>query len=324
MSYIAGMDLPPDRQLRWILRKTAALLELGAEPVRGLVLPTAEFFPDRFDGSPESVGTVLARVQEHAGLSDVPVELTIVLPDGDTISSSCSSGACGGGAIAPRSDRVGQREDGTYTVAVGAGEIRHPTALTTALVRSVSTMFLAEAGAFDDLERAEREPATDLAGVLLGFGVLVANGSYIYTKACSGVAVQSATHMPVGEVTVALAIFCKMHDAPERLVSKHLDPTPRDHFDEALVWAHSNASLVRLLRGDPRSFEDDTFSLAPARSWLGRMLGGKRKPSVKASDDDLAELERSLAASASKKSVDPEKARRLAELRALVDESLEP
>ena len=45
------MDLPAELQLRWLLRRTAKLLELGAEPVNGLILPTGDFFPDKFDGS---------------------------------------------------------------------------------------------------------------------------------------------------------------------------------------------------------------------------------------------------------------------------------
>ncbi|HSN96776.1 MAG TPA: hypothetical protein VLS89_00715, partial [Candidatus Nanopelagicales bacterium] len=77
------MDLPAETQIRWILRTTAALLEHGAEPVRGLVQPTAEFFPDRFDGSLKAAAAVLGRVQEHAGLSDLPIELAVITPEGE-------------------------------------------------------------------------------------------------------------------------------------------------------------------------------------------------------------------------------------------------
>jgi hypothetical protein len=322
------MDLPGEPQLRWILRRAAALLQQGAEPVAGLIQPTAEFFPDRFDGSPEGLVALTRRIQAHAGLGDLSVELAVVSPEGEAQTVSCSSGACGGtGKIEARLDRVGRREDGSYSVALGAGELRNPTVLTTALVRAVACMFMVEADAYDGILPADREPLTDLAAVLLGFGVLVANGSYLYVKGCGGVQVHSATRMPVDEITVALALFCKLHDVPDRAATRHLELTPREHFDEAWVWASSNAAAVRMLRANPTAFEGDAYSLSPARSWLARVLGVGQKKRPLTPEEEMAAMERSIARGAiqgaPKRALDADKARKLAELRALVDESLE-
>lgn len=322
------MDLPADLQIRWILRRTASLLSLGAEPVRGLVTPTPEFFPDHFDGSPKSVAALLERVQEHAGLSHLEVELAIVTPEGESqTASSCSSGACGGGGpIEAKQGRVARRDDGSYVVAIGAGEVKNPVVLTTALARASAAMFMVESSAFEVMTPAEREPATDLAAVLLGFGVLAANGSYIYAKGCGGVQVHSATKMPVDELTLALAIFCKLHGVSDRACAKHLQLTPRAHFEEASVWASSNAPVLRMLRADPSTIEADDFKLGGSRSWLARVLGvGKKATITRATDDDLAELELSLKAAPQRSSGpgDAAKARRIAEIRALVDESLD-
>jgi hypothetical protein len=325
------MDLPAELQLRWLLRRTAKLLELGAEPVSGLILPTGDFFPDKFDGSAGSFAALMGRIQRHAGLGDLPVELTLVTPEGDAQTVSCASGACGGGGkIDTRLDRVARRDDGTYTVAIGIAEAKSPTVLTTTLVRAVATMFMIESGAYEGLIPADREPATDLAAVLLGFGVIVANGSYIYMKGCSGVSVHSATRMPVDEVTVALALFCKLHKIEGRSAARYLELTPREHLDEGLVWASSNMALVEMLRESPEAIEADKYEIAPARSWLARVLGGigGKKKSEASSEDDLDALERAFAggsaAPALKRApVDAAKARKLAELRALVDESLD-
>jgi hypothetical protein len=325
------MDLPAELQLRWLLRHTAKLLELGAEPVNGLILPTGEFFPDKFDGSPGGFAMLMGRIQRHAGLGDVPVELMLITPEGEAQTVSCSSGACGGGGkIDTRLDRVVRRDDGSYAVAIGVAEAKNPTVLTTTLVRAVATMFMIESGAYEGLIPADREPATDLAAVLLGFGVIVANGSYIYMKGCSGVSVASATRMPVDEVTVALAIFCKLHQIEGRTAARYLELTPREHLDEGLVWASSNLALVGMLRELPGAFEADKYAIAPARSWLARVLGGlggKKKPDA-SSDDDLDALERAFAGAPAMPALkrapaDAAKARKLAELRALVDESLE-
>ncbi len=339
------MDLPAEPQIRWILRTTAALLEHGAEPVRGLVQPTAEFFPDRFDGSPKAVAALMRRVQEHAGLTDLEVELAVITPEGEAKSVSCSSGGCGADLALPgKIERAARTGEGAYRVAIGAGEARHPVALTTAFVRAASFMFLTEADAWAALAPPDREAALDLSAVLLGFGVLVANGSYIYAKGCGGVKVQSATKMTAPEVGLALAVYCRLHQVPDREAARHLEVTPRECFEEGAVWARSNAELVRMLREAPDRIAADEYAIGEARSWLARALGiGKRR---RTPDDELAELERALPAASAKaglgaegaprgarpgapnvkpstRAADAAKAGKLAEIRALVDESLE-
>lgn len=302
--------------------------------MRGLVQPTGAYFPDAFDGSPPAVAALMRRMQEHAGLSDLRVELGIVSPEGEAQKVGCSSGACGGsGSLNTKLDRVSRVDDGLYAVMVGAGEVRTPAVLTTALVRATTFMFMTEAGAYDDIPAPDREAATDLAAVLLGFGVLAANGSYIYMKGCSGVQVHSATKMPVDEVTLALAIFCKLHDVPERAAAANLALTPREHFDESSVWASSNISVIRMLRKDPDAVIADRFRLSEARSWLARALGIGARKHAPTPDEELADFEAAIArglpakggasSPSSKGGRDTAKAAKLAEIRALVDETLE-
>lgn len=302
---------------------TARLIEDGAEPVRGLVLPSAAFFPDKFDGTPKSVAALCARIQEHAGLSDLATEVHIAAPDGTVQKSSCSSGACGGGGgFDTKLDRLARRSDGSYVVSVGAGEVKHPVALTTALTRAVSLMFLVEAGSLETMTPRDGEAVVDLAATLLGFGVLVTNGSHIYVKGCGGVTVHSATKMAVDELAMGLAIFCALHEIPDRMAAKHLETTPREHFDEASVWVASNRKLVRLLRSDPMAIQEDRYDLRESRSWLARALGiGKKKQATV--EEELAQLEKWVQAPGAKKAVDPAKAARLAEIRAFMEESAE-
>lgn len=319
------MDLPAEPQLRWILKSAANLLELGAEPVRGLILPNAEFFPDRFDGTPRSIAALMARIQDHAGLGDLKVDLTLVTPEGETQKVSCSSGACGtGGKIDTSIERLSRRDDGSYDLTLSTGEASSPVVLTTIMVRAIATMFMTEADGYAGVPRAEHEPLTDLAAVLLGFGVLMSNGAYIYMKGCGGVKVHSATKMPVDEITVGLGIFCRLYDVPERTASKHLELTPSEHFDEAYAWASSNTAVVKMLKKSPDAIRAGEYSLGPSRSWLARVLGVGGKKRARTADEELAELERSVRAGAvTKKAVDPARAKKLAEIQALYDESLE-
>ncbi len=320
------MELPAEARMRWILRNAAQLLELGTEPVRGLVLPDGTFFPDRFDGSPPAVAALRARLLDHAGLSHVEAEIGIVSPEGQTQSASCSSGACGGtGKIDVRMERVARLDSGGYLVGVPLGEVSHPVVLTTGLVRAVAFVFLTEADAYAEFRQSEREAITDLAAVLLGFGALVANGAYVFMKSCGGSKVHSATKLQVEDAVLALAIFCELHGVDVRGARRGLDATQRELFDEAAAWSRSNASLVRMLRANRRALDEDLYKIAPARGWFSRTFAFGKKKKVDL-DDDATELERALMEAAPKSSraeLDPAKKARLAEIRALVEESLD-
>jgi hypothetical protein len=176
--------LPPEGRIRWILEKGARLLEGGAEPVAGLVLPTGKFFPDHFERSEKGVARLLRRVVKHAGLSDMSIKSRLVVPEQDELGGGgCSSGACGtgGGGGGTQVQRVEESSDG-YTVNLMANELSNPVVLTTGMVRAVSHIFMKELGLYQDFDRSDAEAGSDLCGVLLGFGVLLANGAYIYKK----------------------------------------------------------------------------------------------------------------------------------------------
>ena len=68
--------------VRGVVQRYAQLLaklgdEIGQRP---LVLPTAEFFPDRFQGDVKSLRRLIQRMQKHAGMSDIPIEASLVEP----------------------------------------------------------------------------------------------------------------------------------------------------------------------------------------------------------------------------------------------------
>jgi hypothetical protein len=79
-----------------------------------------------------------------------------------------------------------------------------------------------------------------------------------------------------------------------------------------------------MLRSSPARIREDEYSLSPSRSWLARALGIGSNKKRATPEDELAELERAaLAAPRSVKKADAAKAKRIAELKALVDETLE-
>jgi hypothetical protein len=327
-GYDPGVDLPNDDRLRWLLTRSAWLLERGCEPVRGLVEPTARFFPERPDGTAEAMRALFARTVEHAGLGDVDLDVSIHVPDQDPLGGgSCSTGACG--TPKQKGDKgpplLGTTASG-YAVALPGALAGAPPLLGAHLTRIVAAMFLHEADAITGLDRREVDGAVDLAATWLGFGVIVANGSHVVSKSCGGIRVTRATTLPVEEIGVALAMFAARFGVEAEQARRHLEPTPREAFDEGAAWVRANASTVRLLETSPRAIEEGAYRLKPARGWLARTFGfgAKKAPAdaLEADDDELVrELARAQAARPARP-VDAAREARLARARAVVDDAL--
>ncbi len=165
-----------------MLNSAARLVTGGAEPVSGLVLPNAKFFPDHFDRSDQAVARLMKRIAKLAGLSDVSIGVRIARGE-NASGGNCSSGACGtgGGGGSEKRPRVEAHGDG-WAINVAASEVSNPTLLTTGMVRAISHIFLTEADLYPQMDPRQAEGAVDLCGVLLGFGVLLCNGAYIMAK----------------------------------------------------------------------------------------------------------------------------------------------
>jgi len=131
-----------------------------------------------------------------------------------------------------------------------------------------------------------------------------------------------ATHMTVDELSLALAMYCKMHGENPRVARRHLDATPKMHFDEAVVWAESNTKVINLVASDPATIGEGGYSLNQARGWFSRLIGLGKSRGVTAPDDD--ELEQVMSdLTISERTIDTAKAKKLAALRELVDESFD-
>lgn len=315
------MQLPDKSGLRAVTERYAALIarldsELGQRP---LVLPNGDFFPDTFQQDAGSAERLVARMLEHAGMADIPVTVRVIDAEmAASAASSCSSGGCS--APLPAAGSV-QRlvEDNTgWVLQLHPAELVHPVALTASLARALANIFL-----LDTLEEGQRiedpmEVTNDLTAVALGFGTLMLQGAYIYSKSCGGPSVQSVTHLGCGELAMAFALFVQRDAHPWRDALRLLDTTQRALVEEARSWVEGNEALERELREHPESVALGHFELREARPWLARMLGlgGARSG---AAEPGLEEL----AASLQSKRREPSTRRpQDDELRSLVDEAL--
>jgi len=297
-----------DSSIRTLAGRYAELVEALAIPAGEplLVLPNAEFFPDRFTGDAASVERLAARMQGYAGLESIAIE-TGVTGEPAVGEGGCGTGGCGSGACAtpklegnePRLERL----DGRYLVRVPAAELGHPIVLTARLATALGAIALLERhpeGATLVRDAAEAE----LAAVGLGFGVLLLEASYQYQKSCGGPSVACGTALGCQELAVLFALSVAREEHSLRAALGELGTTQRALVKDAAALVAESPTLVRLLRESPTRVAFGDFKLRDGRPFWSRLFGGKRRPKSEeerlsaalaalergASVDELAEL----------------------------------
>ena len=296
------MALPSESVLRSLVARYARILAAHGEAFEGaeLVTPTGEHFPDHFARDQKSLERLIARVASYTPLGeDVPV--SFVLVEDETDDGHCTTGCS---KPASRIDGV-QRDGDGYRVAIPVTELGNATRLVCAIARGLSSAVLAEAG--EEVAPREIGLESEIVGVASGFGVVLLEGSHVYTKSCGGPAIHRGTALATEELAALLAFFCARNEISPRVARKHLGATQAEAFDEAFAFVEKNDAIVKKLREAPELLEGGAFSFENKRGGLLSRLFSSRQEEV---------------APVSKKQRDPEEERRLAEARALVEEEL--
>ncbi len=143
------MEPLSDAAVRTLVERYAetvdALEIVAGEPL--LVLPNAEFFPDKFTGDAASVERLAARMQGYAGLESVNVEVNVngevALTEDGCGTGGCGSGACATPAVDISEPRLKKSEHGWH-VSVPAAELGHPIVLTSRLATAFGAVALVE------------------------------------------------------------------------------------------------------------------------------------------------------------------------------------
>jgi hypothetical protein len=342
------MELPDIAGRAELVRRYAHLLrhfgsEIGERP---LVRQNGEFFPDVFEKDQASVARLVRRLQCHAGLEDIPLQVRLSamapaeLTSAEENGGACGSSACGSGACAPTrssgnagATRLEESSEG-WILNVFDAELHHPVALTCTLARSLARLFLAETESPGAPIEAPLDVSVDLVCVALGLGTLALEGSYIYAKSCGGPSVTQLTRLSVGELAVACALFIARGRHSGRRALAELGTTQRALLAEANEWAASNPRIIERLASDPGQLASGVPELSDTRPWLLRLFQRGRQdrprpgaePSLERAlagelgDDELLALGR--AAQGGRAEVRTPSDAQRDELRALVDEAL--
>jgi hypothetical protein len=185
-------------------------------------------------------------VQAEIGQEDVEFTLLEVgdgapqLPDG----------------FAPLGDPTGQmlhgfHRDGEYVLLFSPGVFRVPQLLFASVARELGRIAVHLVGGHDSaIEPTDFEADAELAGVVLGMGVWVANGAYVYENACCGggcgidlKSLRAGLSMP--EAVLALALDGRRKGLSRRAIAKHLEPTQRAAFKKN--WGVASSDRLPML-----------------------------------------------------------------------------
>lgn len=297
------MELPSGQVVRAVIQRYSRLIsrledELGDRP---MVLPNGSFFPDRFVGDVKSVQKLVRRMQEHAGISDIPIRVSLVSnDDAPSAESNCSTGGCAMPTIAAHGpERLVDEGDG-WRLQLLEAELKHPVVLSTNIARSLAYVFLVETKEEQEVIEPPVDITADMTAVALGLGALMLQGAYIYAKSCGGPSIARVTKMSCPELAIAFAAFIVRGDHPVRTALKELDTTQRDLLSEAHVLFESNRHVVTQLRNAPSKLAQSDFELTDAKPWLSRMFGRRKELPERdplaalASGAELEELENML------------------------------
>jgi len=337
--------------------------EIGTRP---LVLPDAKFFPDVFTADEKSVRKLARRMMAHAGMTDIPIKVRVLgldatgaVPnqekgccggsshstpsehsDSDTSSHghkheghdenhNCGGGGCGNCAPTPTLEAqeprlvdVGEE----WLIQVPAAEVRSDIVLTTNLAKTLGLIFLLENLPKGSAIEEPVEASIEIASIALGFGALLLEGSYIYSKSCGGPKIGRITTLDCGSVAVLTALFVARGQHSSRPLRQHLGTTQLAAYGEAEVLVSANRALVERLSSAPESLISGDISIRTSVSVWERLFGKRpRTPDPSRSAElDLDALEAMITTQSATQVPKQRRATdsKHAELRALVDDAL--
>ncbi|MGI8332969.1 hypothetical protein ACRYCC_23705 [Actinomadura scrupuli] len=231
--------------MHWCAGQFGGPAELGE-----IALPTPDFFPASYTGTPAQIEELTARV---CGLMSVdPAGLVVELFDGAAKDSpSTTSGRRAVGHYS--------RRDGRAVIGLDRDQASDPAYLTAIIAHELGHVRLLGENRIDRHDDHER--LTDLVTVYLGLGVFTTNAAMSYAKTARSWSVRPLGYLDertlngadndgyfeLGYLTerefgYALACYCRMRGETAPAWTSHLDPGPRAFLRQGLAFLARSGS----------------------------------------------------------------------------------
>ncbi|MGA2497728.1 MAG: hypothetical protein ABSH20_08305 [Tepidisphaeraceae bacterium] len=162
-----------DFRFRWLEA------QLGQDRPRKqtVVLPTPEFFPDRYDATPEDAQVMLNRVAGYMGVNPERFELFMYSQGNHPLLTGAGGkGLAGADGLYIQQGTPGGKDPKRSRVGLEASQLADPLRLVATLAHEIAHEILLGEGRISSDEH-DHEPLTDLLTVFVGLGVFTANAT---------------------------------------------------------------------------------------------------------------------------------------------------
>lgn len=232
----------------WIEESMLWLIEeFGADTLRNaaVILPTDEFFPDRFSEDEDDVRALVGRVCGYMGVDPERVELNI-FTDGDIGAQRrlpayeySHSGAAG----------HYRKRRGKFVVSIESSQVRDPMCLVATVAHELGHVRLLGEGRLSG-SHEDHEPLTDLLTVFLGMGLFTSNTVFSFTQwtdaFSQGWQTERRGYMTEEMFGYALAVFARARGEDKPAWSKYLEGNVSAYFKSGYKYLENTGELNRL------------------------------------------------------------------------------
>jgi hypothetical protein len=243
----------------WALREQGREVFLNGTD---LVLPTSEFFPGRADNAYAMAQMIFESVRRHAGLNHWPCRLLSpgeLAPQPYPPQVPPTPKRVMGDASLPTAPR------GTPALVRYAPElVGNPEALIASYAQAFAHHLAASASEPPPAGDENWGHVTELLGVFMGFGIMLANTAFNVRVnscgSCQGPVAERTGFLGRAEIAYALALFCRLKGIPARHAKTHLSSALRTYFRRALQDVDRKPDLLSRFRDGMPAFTDPSLS----------------------------------------------------------------
>jgi Tfp pilus assembly protein PilF len=236
----------------WLLRHNGGFAQFRDTR---LIQPTNHFFPQQDLEGHELAKAIFEQVKEYAGMGEWPCRLKAQSEDAKTI-------------LAPLLFIADyQSPHGTYRyepkkgaiITYNPADLHQPMQMIATMAHELGHYLTAYFPEEPPTGWDNWEPATDITGVFLGFGIFIANTRFSFTRFTDfdshGWSIHSSGYLPEIEILYAQAIFSNLLGIPHRDILPHLKSSLRGEYKKAYREVAAQTEMLALLRAIPASTE---------------------------------------------------------------------
>lgn len=237
-----------DGQRRWVDDSFIRLGSLlGAHRMLNarVYLPTAEYFPDRFDRSEAALNAMFLRVAEGMQVDPETIDLELFSETDDITRSLVpfgSSNTNGAGGLYYHDPAEKTR------IAINSSKLADPLALVATLAHELGHVILLRPELVGREEK-DMEPLNDLLTVFLGFGVFNANAAFQFRQYTNndsqGWSTQRLGYLSEELFGYGLARFAFERNEAKPEWAKYLSTNISSYFKRSLAWLQANGAPLQ-------------------------------------------------------------------------------